>query len=256
MKRRASLGPQLAVASATAICPISALADGFLPTMISANALWVVALPLVVAVEGWFMVRWKWEEPYKNSLRGNLLSMFAALPIGIALSVLGWYLVSNDGQATLGFIPTSARELLGQTFLYGQLPAPSYGFIDEAGNAGIYLAALLFMGICLLLTFGVESYYYRKKNPQLSRGTVFCQTAIANLISYLLLFALWIPYSYHSASAADDFWQDFCRRGSGWSSACTKILGSPWDGKRRMSTLTPQRKPTRAKAARAVRCER
>lgn len=181
--------------------PVAANADAFIPTMISANLLWLCALPLVVVVEGRFMAHWNWQEPYKNALRGNLWSMLAALPLGVGLSILGGYLSSKDAQTTLAFIPDAARHLLAQTFLYGQLPAPSYGFIAGFGEAGIFLAALLFIGICWLLIFGVEGYYYGKKNPLLPKGKVCGFTAIVNLISYALLLAMWLPYSYYSASS-------------------------------------------------------
>jgi len=204
--------------------PVVANADAFIPTMISANLLWIFALPLVVAVEGWFMARWNWQEPYKNALRGNLWSMLAALPLGVGLSILGGYLSSKDAQITLAFIPETARHLLAQTFLYGQLPAPSYGFIAGIGEAGIFLAALLFVGICWLLTFGVEGYYYGKKNPLLPRGKVYGFTAIVNLISYSLLLALWLPYSYYAASSDQNFQRRICAQSSSWSSRCSDIL--------------------------------
>ena len=39
----------------------AAYADAFMPTMVSANVLWLLALPLVVAVEGLIMAHWKWQ---------------------------------------------------------------------------------------------------------------------------------------------------------------------------------------------------
>lgn len=204
--------------------PTIAHADAFIPTMISANLLWLFTLPLVVAFEGWFMSRWQWNKPYKNALRGNLWSMLAALPLGLALSILGGYLSSKDAQSTLAFIPKSTRYLLSQTFLYGQLPAPSYGFIDGFGSAGIFLAGLLFVGICWFLTFGVEGYYYGKKNPLLPRGTIYGFTAIVNLVSYSILMSLWVPYSYVAASSGQNTELQFCSHANTWSSRCPDIL--------------------------------
>jgi hypothetical protein len=199
-----------------------AYADAFIPTMISANVLWIVVLPLVVLVEGWFMARWKWEKPYKNSLFGNLWSMLAALPLGIGLSILGGYI--RDAQTTFAFIPESARYLLASTFLYGQISAPSYDFIDDGfGYAGIALAALFFIGVCWLLTLGVEGYYYVKKNPLLPRGKVYGLTALVNIISYSLLLALWIPYSYHVASTNQESLKYTCSKANSMSSRCPQI---------------------------------
>jgi hypothetical protein len=205
------------------MAPLVARADAFIPTMISANVLWVLALPLVVAIEGWLMVQWKWQRPYKNALKGNLWSMLAALPVGVGLSMVGAYLGGRDAQTTFAFLPESARRLLAQTFLYGRLPAPSYGFIDGFGKAGIFLAALLFVGICWLLTFAVEGHYYGTKNPSLTRRHVYGRTAFANLLSYGALLLLWIPYSYHSASSGQDFERQFCAQSNSWSIRCTDI---------------------------------
>ncbi len=196
----------------------AAYADAFIPTMVSANVLWLLALPLVVAVEGLIMVHWKWQRPFKNALIGNLLSMLAALPIGFGLSIFGGYISNKSAHAD------SARYLLAQTFLYGQLPAPSYGFIDNYGHAGIYLAALLFMGICWLLTFVVEGYYYGKKNPSLPKAKVYRNTAIVNIISYCLLIALWIPYSYHDAKSEEGFMKQHCAEAGAWGRDCPKVL--------------------------------
>lgn len=95
MTLRTLVGTRVWMALILAVVPLLAHADAFLPTMISANVLWVLALPLVVAVEGWVMTRWQWQQPHKNALKGNLLSMLAALPIGVGLSILGRYLSST-----------------------------------------------------------------------------------------------------------------------------------------------------------------
>lgn len=204
--------------------PIVAHADGFLPTMISANILWLLALPLVVALEGWMMKRWGWTAPYKNSFWANLWSMVAAIPIGFFLSYVGAYLGSKDGQAALSFIPTSVTFNLAQVFLYGNLPAPSYGYINGLGGiAGIPLAGLVFIGICWLLTFGVEGRYYRVRNPLVSKAAIYRGAALSNLASYSLLLTMWLPYSYMSAVSGEAMERRLCQSSNAWSSSCLKI---------------------------------
>lgn len=204
--------------------PIAAHANGFLPTMISANILWLLALPLVVAIEGWMMKRWGWIAPYKNSFWANLWSMLAAIPIGFLLSYIGVYLGSNDGQAALSFIPKSVTFNLAQVFLYGELMPPSYGHIIGPNRAGISLAGLVFIGICWLLTFGVEGRYYRIQNPLVSKSAIYRGTAFSNLVSYSLLLTMWLPYSYMSAASAETMLRSTCQRPDLWSSNCPSIF--------------------------------
>jgi len=204
--------------------PMAAHADGFLPTMISANILWLLALPIVVALEGRMMKRWGWTAPYKNSFWANLWSMVAAVPIGFFLSYAGAYLGSKAGQAALSFIPTSVMFHLAQVFLYGNLPAPSYGYINGFGGmAGIPLAGLVFIGICWLLTFGIEGHYYRTRNPLISKSAIYRGAALSNLASYILLLTMWLPYSYMSAVSGEAMERRICQSANSWSSACMKI---------------------------------
>jgi hypothetical protein len=203
-------------------------ADAFIPTMVSANVLWVFVLPLVVVVEGWFMARRGWSAPYKNAILGNLLSMLAALPVGLALSTLGQYVASESARQSLSFVPKGLRFGLAQVLLYGQLPAPTYGFIDSfngfGGIAGIVLAAIAFMGICWLVSIGVEGYFYARKNPKVAKSTVYGVTALAHLVSYTLLVLLWLPYSYHAAKANEDSVLRLCANPMAWDSNCPEIF--------------------------------
>jgi hypothetical protein len=91
------------LAVALASTSTSAFANAFIPTMISANVVWLFVLAPIVAIEGWLMARWEWERPYKSALNGNLVSMLAALPFGVLLSMAGGYLV-NLRQARLDTI--------------------------------------------------------------------------------------------------------------------------------------------------------
>lgn len=207
-----------------AAMPMVAHANGFLPTMITANILWLLALPLVVALEGWMMKRWGWAAPYKNSFWANFWSMVAAIPIGFVLSYVGVYLGSKAGQAALSFIPNSVTFSLAQVFLYGELPAPSYGYINGLGGmAGIPLAGLVFIGICWLLTFGIEGRYYRTRNPSVAKSVIYRGAALSNLASYSVLLAMWLPYSYLSAVSGEAMERRICEEANSWSSSCLKI---------------------------------
>lgn len=196
-----------------------AYANAFIPTMVSANVVWLLILPLVVAVEGSLMAYWKWEKPYKHAFFGNLWSMLAALPVGFGLSILGNYISKDAATAD------SARYMLAQILLYGQVTTPSYGSISDGSSySGIILAALLFIGICWILTFVVEALYYGKKNPNLPKANVYRRTAIVNIISYCLLIALWLPYSYQAANSEEEFMKQHCAEAGGWGRDCPKIL--------------------------------
>lgn len=211
------------LAVALASTPASALANAFIPTMISANVVWLFVLAPIVAIEGWFMDRWEWEKPYKCALNGNLVSMAAALPLGILLSMAGGYLSSADSKSAFPYLSDSVRFFLAQALFYGDTPVPSYGFIVGGSKAGIFFAALIFIGLCWLLTFVVEGYYYARKNPSRPRIEIFRRTALANVASYSFLIALWLPYSYYSASAAQEFERWACGQPSSWSSRCNEI---------------------------------
>ena len=211
------------LASALALVSASACADAFIPTMISANVIWLLVLAPVVMIEGWLMARWKWVEPYKTAINGNLLSMLAALPFGVLLSLGGGYLVSVDAKTTFSFLSDSVRFFLAQALFYGDTPVPSYGFVVAFSSAGIFLAALIFIGLCWLLTFAVEGYYYSRRNPSRPRKEIFRGTALANLASYCFLVALWLPYSYLSASSAQESARRICAEPSSWSSGCSGI---------------------------------
>lgn len=203
---------------------ITAYANAFIPTMISAHVVWLFALVPVVIIEGWLMARWKWANPYRTSLQCNLLSMLAALPFGVILSLAGSYLASKAGKSTFAFLPDSTRFFITQILFYGDAPAPAYGFITTLNGAGIFLAAILFIGLCWLLTFVIEGYYYWRKNPSHSKQEIFRGAALANIVSYCFLISLWLPYSYHSARSAEKFTRDICAKSSSWSSDCPVIM--------------------------------
>ncbi len=200
-----------------------AFADAFIPTMIEANVMWVFVLPLVVAVEGRMLVGRGWQDPYKVALKGNLLSMLAALPLGIFLSVIGGYFGTKSAGISLDFLPESVRFFLAQAFLYGHLPAPSYGFIDGFQESGIYLAALVFIGICWCATFVIEGRYYMRKNPSLPKRDVLRLTALMNVASYGILMALWFPYSVYSAASEQKHIIGICSHEGAWSSKCGMV---------------------------------
>jgi hypothetical protein len=199
-------------------------ANGFMPTMIVANVLWLVVLPVVSVLEGAMMKRWGWQAPYKNSFWANFWSMIAAIPVGLALSYIGGYLVSFNGKASLDFIPETVSRTLAGIFLYGHLPAPSYGYItSHGGMASLSLAGLAFIGICWALTFAVEAYYHRVRNPSMARSVIYRGVAVANLVSYSLLLLMWLPYSYFSAIANESMERHMCTRSNTWSSSCLKM---------------------------------
>jgi hypothetical protein len=165
------------------------------------------------------MAYWRWEKPYKHALIGNLWSMLAALPLGFGLSILGSYISKKPSLAD------SSKYILAQILLYGQVTTPSYGSISAgSGYSGIILAALLFIGICWLLTFVVEALYYSKKNPNIPKSNVFLRTALVNIVSYSLLIALWLPYSYQAAKSEEGFMKHHCAEAGGWGRDCPKIL--------------------------------
>lgn len=212
------------LAAALALASASACANAFIPTMISANVVWLLVLVPVVLIEGWLMARWKWVEPYKTAIKGNLLSMLAAMPFGFLLSMGGGYLASPDAKSTLSFLSDSVRFFLAQALFYGDTPVPTYGFVVAFSSAGIFLAALIFIGLCWLLTFAVEGYYYSRRNLSRPRTDIFQGTALASLASYCFLIALWIPYSYFSASAAQESSRRICTEPSSWSGNCGDIF--------------------------------
>ncbi len=169
------------------------------------------------------MKRWNWAKPYEHALRGNLVSLAAGLPFGILLSFLGAYLGSEDGQRTFSFLPEQVRFFTIQVLLYGDTPVPSYGFMGYS-NAGILLAAILFIGLCWLLTFVVEGYYYAHKNPQRVRSEIVRKTALANMFSYGLLMLFWFPYSYYTARSSEMLTKTLCSEPSSWSTNCFQLL--------------------------------
>ncbi len=181
--------PVLCMAIALICLSGAAHADAFIPTMISADVLWLFVFPVIVILEGWLMARQKWQAPYMSALKGNILSFLAALPLEILLHSIGGYISSPDGRSTFAFIPEKSRFILSQILTYGQLPGP--------GMSGVYLAAIVFMGICWAFSIVVEGYYYSLKNPSLPTKDVFKTTAVVHIASYLVLFLLWFPYCYY-----------------------------------------------------------
>ncbi len=199
-------------------------ANGFMPTMIIANVFWLVVLPIVSILEGTMIKRWGWKAPYRNSFWANFWSMIAAIPVGLALSYIGAYLVSDSGQTNADFIPEMVRRALAGVFLYGNLPAPSYGYVTSYGGmASLSLAGLAFIGICWVLTFGVESRYHRVRNPSIASASIYRGVAVSNLASYCLLLLMWLPYSYFSAIENESMERNMCTRSRSWSSSCLKM---------------------------------
>lgn len=223
MKSYSQLRMRLFFALGLALVAPSASANAFIPTMISANVLWLFVLPLVVAIEGWLMNKWNWLQPYKNSLIGNLLSMLAALPLGFLLSMLGYYFASGGAKTDIPALSDATRFFLAQVFLYGNTPAPTYGFAGYTG-AGYFLAALLFMGVCWLATIFVEGNFYVRKNPSQHKREVYVRTGLANLASYAVLTALWLPFSYISASSGEDVARKVCASADTYSSHCPALM--------------------------------
>jgi hypothetical protein len=100
------------------------------------------------------------------------------------------YLASADSKSTFPYLSDSVRFFLAKALFYGDTPVPSYGFIVGWSMAGIFSAALIFIGLCWLLTFVVEGYFYARKNPSRPRMEIFRRTALANVASYCFLIAL------------------------------------------------------------------
>ena len=201
-------------------------ANGFLPTMISANILWFLALPLVVFMEGWLLRRWGWTSPFKASFWANVLSMVAALPVGVGLSLLGAWLVPMRGNGVLLEAGASRQVefIVGQVLLYGQVSAPAFGFTGGASPmAQVALAALGFMALCWALTVVVEGWYLGRKNPSMGRRVLARKVALMHLISYSALAALWLPYAYWGAMETEQRSIRFCSQALSWSSRCETI---------------------------------
>lgn len=172
-------------------------ADAFIPTMVSANVLWIVMLPVVIGIEGWFMARQNWPNPYKASTVANILSMLAVLPIEIGLSALGGSLVGMNGSKD------SLKAFFGGLLMYGWVPAPKYGFVGFDEYSSIALAAILFIGICWMFSIVIESLYYTRKYRNTDKRTIWRLTVKSHSVSYALILALWLPYSYFSARSAE-----------------------------------------------------
>jgi hypothetical protein len=192
--------------------------------MVSANALWILALPVIVTIEGWFMARQKWPRPYMHALKGNLWSMLAAIPLGLGLSVLGIYISSRDNL--LDFIPDEIRFILAETFMYGSLRSPSWGFIyiSPSGLSDVCLAALVFLGCCWFFSTAIEGYYYSKKYSTVSTKAVFKITAVAHVVSYCVLLLMWSLYSYESTKSEQEFGKIICAAPNAWSYECKMIF--------------------------------
>lgn len=184
------------LAIALSVPSTAVYANGFIPTMVSANVLWLAALAPIVAIEGWLMNRWAWEKPYKSALIGNILSMLAALPLGLLFSKAGMYLGTIDWKTTFPYVSDSARNIIVQSLVYGELPLPFNQ--HEWTWAGVSLAALIFIGLCWSFTFVIEGGYYSRKNPTRPRIEILRRTALANTASYYFLIAIWMPYLFHS----------------------------------------------------------
>jgi len=209
------------------LSPATAWANAFLPTIISANVLWALTLPLVVSVEGLLLRRWGWQSPFKVSLKANLLSMFVALPFGLALSFLGGWLTPMRGPGRLqawGMGEEAAR-FLGQVLLYGHPNAPAFGFAGGSSMmAEVTLAALCFMGLCWLLTITIEGWYLAKKSPVQPRKMLVRRVLGMHLLSYAILAVLWLPYAYKGAKAEEVSMVRHCSEPTSWSEHCSAIL--------------------------------
>jgi hypothetical protein len=207
--------------------PTLAAANGFLPTMITSGVVWLLVLPLVVVTEAWFLRRWGWQDAAWTAVCANLLSTVAALPLGLALSGLGAWLVPLGGGGPLREVGLSAEatSVVGQVLLYGQAPAPSFGFVGGPSTvAATLLATLGFMAVCGLFTVVVEGLYLRRKNPSLGRRALVRQVVRMHLASYGLLAALWLPAAWFGAREAERQAVGTCSRADSWSGACPQVL--------------------------------
>jgi hypothetical protein len=195
--------------------PASAHADAFIPSLISANILWALALPVVVGLEGFLIERSGWQSPYKTSLIANLLSMAAALPLGVIITL---------AAAALGNIRADGiQAVVMGALVYGGVPVPSYGYLGRQEYASLLLAALVFMGLCWLATWAVEGWYFAKRNPNIRKREIYSRTAKINLASYTLLLALWLPYSLYSAYEGEEWVKDSCSSWNYWGSECPAV---------------------------------
>jgi hypothetical protein len=131
--------------------------------------------------------------------------------------------LSSNGKASLDFIPETVSRTLAGIFLYGHLPAPSYGHVTSYGMGSLSLAGIAFIGICWALTFAVEARYHRVRNPLTPTSSIYRGVAASNLVSYSLLLILWLPHSYFSAVADESMERNICSKSNSWSSSCFKI---------------------------------
>ncbi len=203
------------VAAVLCIFAVSANANAFIPSLISANVLWALALPVVVGLEGFLIARSGWQEPYKTSFVANLLSMAAALPLGIVITLLA---------ATLGDERTQGMQaVVTGALVYGGVPVPSYGYLGRNEVSSWVLAALIFMGLCWLATWIVEGWYFAKHNPSIARRDIYSRTAKINLASYAMLVALWVPYSLYFAYQGEEQEKASCSNWHFWGPDCPAI---------------------------------
>ena len=222
---RARYRVSIALAVANFLLASTAHANAFIPTMMSANLLWVVILLPVVAIEGALMKKWGWAAPYRSALGGNTLTMLIALPFGLLLSFLGaacgeWGKAANPGVAQ------QLLYFLAQVFLYGSAPTPTYGFAGSQSFSdllGMLLASLLFVGCCWIFTIYFEANFYARRNKNLESKYILRKTIFMHVISYGVLMALWIPISIYSAKKSHDYQTEVCARFNVSFEPCVQI---------------------------------
>ena len=181
--------------------------------MVSANVLWLFTLPLVATAEGWLLKRWGWSKPYQWAFLANLLSMLAALPIGLALTQAGLHLVPMRGPSVLQEIGLSQDTsfFIGQVLVYGRAQSPGFGYAGGGSPvAGTLLAALLFMAICWLVTAAVEGWFLATRNRAVRGRQLWQRVVKMHLLSYGLLAALWVPFAYAKAQDQEEWTQRAC----------------------------------------------
>jgi len=196
-----------------------ARADAFIPTMLTANVLWILILPVVIGIEGWFMARQKWPKPYGASFIANILSMLAVLPVEVGFSAIG-----------AAMPKTGIGSFFAGMLTYGWVPVPSYGYtVDFNQDSAMLLASILFIGLCWLFSIAIEALFYRRRfraliGSQIEKRDIWRVTIKSHSVSYALILALWLPYSFYSAYMVQEEAKKSCALPNESSKICAKIF--------------------------------
>lgn len=195
------------------------MANAFIPTMVYASGIYLLVLPIVVILEGWFLQRWGWQQPYAAAVKANALSTLAAIPIGVAFTWAGWWLYAEGGHMLVdwGVNKFLVWGLTG-VLLYGGAPAPTYGFVGDANFGPVAFAAFGFIGLCWLITIIIEGWYLARKNPSMKTTSLATKIFLMHLASYTVLISMWVPFTYLDAEYEERSLLRHCLN-PGWSAS-------------------------------------